>query len=145
MPILIHVSTIIADAERRILFVREAKPVHCGLWNLPGGHVEIGEHPTGAAVREVLEETLLEVSLGSLVGVYSGISPSIQSIRFVFEAASYVGLPRAGDEILEVKWMSSEEVLEMSDSELVGSKILRVILSDWQAGLSYPLAALSEL
>ena len=144
MSILIHVSTIITDAKHRILFVREAKPIHHGLWNLSGGHVEIGEHPTNAAVREVFEETSLEVVLESLVGIYSGISPRIQSIRFVFKAASYAGLPSAGDEILEVKWMSAEEVLQKSDSELVGSGILRAVIRDWQAGLSYPLEVLSN-
>jgi 8-oxo-dGTP diphosphatase len=128
-----------------MLFVREAKEIHRGQWNFPGGHVELGEHPGQAAIREVREETCLDVSLRSIVGVYSGLSPGLQTIRFVFKAVSYSGVARPGDEILEVKWMSLEEILGMNDSELVGARFLRRIVQDWQAGRSYPLEVISDL
>src|SRR5437773_5294482 len=40
-------------------------------WNLPGGGMEIGETVTETLIREVLEETGLEVAVDDLVGVYS--------------------------------------------------------------------------
>jgi ADP-ribose pyrophosphatase YjhB (NUDIX family) len=40
------------------------------LWNLPGGGVESGELPSEAVIREVQEETGLEVAIERLVGVY---------------------------------------------------------------------------
>ena len=40
------------------------------LWNLPGGRVEAGEMPDQGIVREVLEETGLEVRVEKLVGIY---------------------------------------------------------------------------
>ena len=39
-------------------------------WNLPGGAAENGELPTEAVIREVKEETGLEVDIERLVGVY---------------------------------------------------------------------------
>lgn len=40
------------------------------MWNLPGGGVESGEIPTEAVVREVKEETGLEVVIEKLTGIY---------------------------------------------------------------------------
>jgi 8-oxo-dGTP diphosphatase len=141
----VHVSTIIENSHGRILFVREAKQSSRNRWNLPGGHLEDREHPSAAAIREVREETLLDVSLGELLGVYNGISRDLHSIRFVFTASSFQGEPRAGDEILEVQWMPIEEILAKADEELVGPVFLRTILRDWQVGKGYPLSAVSEL
>ncbi len=42
-------------------------------WNLPGGGVEARELPTEAAVREVKEETGLDVVIERLVGVYGKV------------------------------------------------------------------------
>ena len=41
------------------------------VWNLPGGGAESGELPTEAVLREVLEETRLEVEVERLTGVYA--------------------------------------------------------------------------
>jgi ADP-ribose pyrophosphatase YjhB (NUDIX family) len=42
-------------------------------WNLPGGGVEQGELPTEAVIREVKEETGLDVVIERLIGVYGKI------------------------------------------------------------------------
>ncbi|MFX0114549.1 MAG: NUDIX domain-containing protein [Candidatus Hodarchaeota archaeon] len=39
-------------------------------WNLPAGYVEIDEHPSQAVVREVKEETGLDVTMESLINIY---------------------------------------------------------------------------
>ena len=54
--------------EGRILI--QFRPLPPG-WELPGGHVDAGESPADAAVREAAEETGLAVDIVGLVGVYT--------------------------------------------------------------------------
>ncbi len=51
-----------------------------GHWGLPGGYVERGESVSEAAVREVFEETGVEIEVGRLIGVYS--DPERQVIAY---------------------------------------------------------------
>lgn len=46
-----------------LLFVRRGTPPFVGQYLPPGGHVEKGENPLEAAVREVREETGLEIEV----------------------------------------------------------------------------------
>src|SRR5436190_998514 len=61
----VHVAVIRRDEV--LLVQREDFEV----WGLPGGEIEPGETPAQAAVREVYEETGLNVRLTRLVGLYT--------------------------------------------------------------------------
>jgi 8-oxo-dGTP diphosphatase len=56
----------------RILLVRRAHPPRIGDWTIPAGFMEWDEHPTQTAIREVKEETGLDIELTGLFEVYSG-------------------------------------------------------------------------
>lgn len=53
------VATFVVNAERVLLLYHRK----LGKWLPPGGHIEVGELPDEAAVREVYEETGLQVEL----------------------------------------------------------------------------------
>jgi ADP-ribose pyrophosphatase YjhB (NUDIX family) len=64
------------------------------LWTLPGGGLDHGEDPRDAVVREVREETGLEVSIGEMARVYSAHLPRVwregrkvdaHALRIVYE------------------------------------------------------------
>ena len=138
-----HVSVILRQGEA-ILLVQEGKQENHEKWNLPGGHLEIGETIHQGAIREALEETELFVRLTDIVGVYTGIrKPEHQAIRFVF-AAEYTGSPVAGDEILAVRWFSPTDIETLPDATLVGGINLRTILADAASDRRYPLSLLTE-
>lgn len=62
------VGAVIFDDGGRLLLIRRDRPPGKGLWSLPGGRVEEGETLAEALVREVREETGLDVEPAQHVG-----------------------------------------------------------------------------
>ena len=67
--ILCGAGVIVINSKGEILLQHR---IDNSLWGLPGGAVELGETVEQAAVREVFEETGIEVEKLKLLGVYSG-------------------------------------------------------------------------
>lgn len=63
----------VGEDQRRILLVERGNPPLVGLWSLPGGGVETGERLEEAIVREVSEETGLQVTPDSIAMVFERI------------------------------------------------------------------------
>ena len=70
---------VILDKKDRILLSHRRD---LDIWNLPGGHVEDGELPTEAVIRETKEETGLKIKIKSMVGIYK--KSDINRFDFVF-------------------------------------------------------------
>jgi 8-oxo-dGTP diphosphatase len=62
------VGGLVYDDEGRLLLIQRAHEPGRGLWSIPGGRVEPGEDDATALVREMREETGLDVAPGPLVG-----------------------------------------------------------------------------
>ena len=58
------VAGIIRREGRFLICKRPEGDVHPGLWEFPGGKIEIGESPEGALVREIREELDIDVTYG---------------------------------------------------------------------------------
>lgn len=61
-------SAVVTDSDGRVLLLRRADS---GNWALPGGAMELGESLPDCAVREVREETGLDIEITGLVGTYT--------------------------------------------------------------------------
>jgi 8-oxo-dGTP diphosphatase len=99
-----------------------------GLWGLPGGVLDPGEEPADAIVREVWEETGLDVIPERIVGIYSG--PDFQVVypngdRVSIVSVAFACRPVAGephvhdDESLEIRYFSPDALPALEPRHLI--------------------------
>jgi 8-oxo-dGTP diphosphatase len=63
-------TAIITYPENRVLLIKRTTPPFIGYWALPGGRSEPGEAVEQTVIREVKEETGLDVTIAYKVGEY---------------------------------------------------------------------------
>ena len=113
------VRVIVLDEEGRMLMVRQHHE-NRDIWMVPGGNIENGETSEAAAVREVMEETGLDVEIGRLIWHVEEVSEE-RGQRFVnFFLGELTGGslslgkdPEFDDEhqvLREVRFMTREEI-----------------------------------
>lgn len=68
-PLAVAISAVIKDGK--ILLIKRAKGDYVGLWSLPGGKIELNEHVSQAAVREIYEESGIKSSFKNHLGFVS--------------------------------------------------------------------------
>jgi 8-oxo-dGTP diphosphatase len=87
----------------RLCLVRRRFPPKEGQWSLPAGFMEFTEEIEETAVREVKEETNLDVRLTGLFAVHTGVLPPDRPVLLVvYTAAELGGELRAADDVDEV-------------------------------------------
>lgn len=110
----VGVGGVVVRAAAVLLVRRAAEPLR-GQWSLPGGVVELGETLEEAVVRELSEETGLEVRVLELVEAFDRITrdPTGRSryhyvlLDYLCEALS--GNLQAGSDVTAVAWARAEE------------------------------------
>ena len=103
------VSCGIVDKDNKVLMIKRAKKEGELLWAFPGGKIENGETSEQACIREVFEETGLNVSIIELIG--ERIHPNT-GIKIAYYLCKYEsGEIRILDknEILEIAFKTREE------------------------------------
>jgi 8-oxo-dGTP diphosphatase len=103
-------ATLVPMDSGLVLIKRNVQPF-VGDWCLPGGFIEDGEHPADSAVREVLEETGLEVEIDRIVGA-TAPGRGINVIMLFYLAKPASGTPQAGDDACAVQVFQLDELPE---------------------------------
>lgn len=103
---LVVVGAAIFDADRRLLAAQRAAPArYAGLWEFPGGKVEVGETPAEALVRECREELGIDIEVGPLVGDAEIDIGVLQ----VYRASIISGAPEAREH-QALRWLAPHEL-----------------------------------
>ena len=102
---------VLVAREGKLLLVRRNHAPALGRWASPSGFVDAGEVVEQAAVREVFEETGIEVQLDGLIGVYSEAGNAVVFVAYAGSATS--GEAVAGPEAFEVGWFPPDQLPEL--------------------------------
>jgi 8-oxo-dGTP diphosphatase len=121
------VGAVIKDDQGRLLLIKRGHEPGAGLWSLPGGRIEPGETDAQALVREMREETGLEVQAGPLLGSVRRSAPggpaaaggqknTVLDIRD-YAATITGGTLRAGDDAADARWVAVSELPRLPITE----------------------------
>ncbi|WOH20274.1 (deoxy)nucleoside triphosphate pyrophosphohydrolase [Paenarthrobacter sp. GOM3] len=97
------------EAPTRLLAARRtAPPQFAGMWEFPGGKVEVGETAEAALHRELAEELGVEVRLGQELesGNSAGWTLNERAVMRVWFAELTAGEPRPLEDHDELRWVS---------------------------------------
>lgn len=145
LPTDLTVSAVVHDDERFLMV--EERSSGLIVVNQPGGHIESGESPEQAVVREALEETGCKISVAGLLGVYLWIHPQTrqQFLRVVYAANLLEKNPGRDldDGIHAVHWYTLADLKHRQD-DLRTPVVMRCI-EDYLAGRRQPDSLLAGM
>jgi ADP-ribose pyrophosphatase YjhB (NUDIX family) len=114
----------IREGERALLVKRGMSPGK-GKWALAGGFVDAGEDPQATVIRELREETGVEIAVDGLLVVFhtDGV------IAIAYSARITGGIVRAGDDADEVRWFAKDDLPELVFDSTI------TLMERWRSGI----------
>ncbi|MGX8694249.1 MAG: NUDIX domain-containing protein [Methanobrevibacter sp.] len=120
MPYGLTVRGIIKNDEGEILIVKRHPKSRTDpeMWELPGGKVESGEFFADALVREIKEETNLDVKVGDFCEAVQNDYMHKRTVQIMMYLEDITGEVKISDEHTDWMWASLEKIenLEISTS-----------------------------
>jgi 8-oxo-dGTP diphosphatase len=103
---------VLIDQERCVLLGKRTGGFGVGKWGLPQGYIEFDEDFLSAAIREVKEETGLDVEIRSIINVVSNLlSPGLHTLAIVLLAGVVSGELCAAGDLETLEWVPLVEPL----------------------------------
>jgi len=141
LPNIIHLTVaVVVEHKGCYLMVRELC-TGAMRYNQPAGHVEPGETPVEAAIRETLEETGWHIEPTSIISfsTYKAVSNGVTYYRLAFaaKAIKFDESVEIDSDIDEAVWLSYEEIQNL-EAHLRSPLVLEA-LDDFRSGQCYSL------
>ncbi len=99
----------------RVILLRRAPQMHyaAGAWDLPGGHLALGEDFEQCLLREAREETGLDIAVERLLGVNKMPAQPYVQVFYACRTLVYQKVTLRPDEHVEYRWATPEEMAAM--------------------------------
>lgn len=109
----------LVEREHQFLMLQRIKEPFLGFWTAPGGKVQNGEHPEQAVIRELREETGLQLVRPRLRLIASETGPTryYNWLCFMFYCANVTGTLHAGDEGT-LRWVARADIAAVKRPEI---------------------------
>jgi 8-oxo-dGTP diphosphatase len=126
----VGVHGVIANRGRLLVLKRApTMPYRPGAWDLPGGHLAIGESSEQCLLREIREETALEVAIERLLGINSMVSEPYVQALYACRLTVYRQLRLRPNEHTESRWVTPAELVELEIIPYLESFLKRKMLA----------------
>ena len=113
----VGIHGVIANRGRVLILMRApGMNYRAGSWDLPGGHLALGENFEDCLIREVKEETALDVSIERMLGLNSMVTEPYMQAFFACRLRVFQNVRLRADEHVEHRWVT---LAEMAQLELI--------------------------
>jgi mutator protein MutT len=144
----VGVGAVIVDEAARVLLVKRRFEPLAGQWSLPGGGVDVGETLEACVIREMHEETGLEVEVGPVIEVFDRIMHDAAGrVQYHYVLVDYVCRPTGGtlaaaSDVADVAWAEPGALAAFSltdkATEVIGRGLELAATAGWIGGAHAP-------
>ncbi|MFI6979961.1 NUDIX hydrolase [Embleya sp. NPDC050154] len=129
------VTAVVLDDHGRLLMIHRTDN---DLWAIPGGGHDIGESIADTVIREVREETGIDVEVTDLVGTYTDPQHVMayddgevrQQFSLCFRARPIGGELRTSSESKDVRWVDPQKLAALDIHESIRLRITHGLTRD---------------
>jgi ADP-ribose pyrophosphatase YjhB (NUDIX family) len=132
---IVSVGGLIVNEEDKILLVMSPQRG----WEIPGGQVEVGENLKEALVREIKEESGIDIEVDKLLMITSNIGKGAHSensslnktiVNACFSGRAISGVLTESVESLEVGWFHKNEALDLIGMDFMRDRLKHMLNFD---------------
>lgn len=108
------IVTVVVIRDNTILMTERKYPPFQGFWALPGGHLEFGEQLEEAAIREIKEETGIDIKITEFLKfdniVSNELKKSFHAVIFHFQGEYLGGNVIRGSDAKNADWINLKDL-----------------------------------